>query len=102
MNDVPLREYIDAAMGSQRRLGIACLVGLCAVVLTLQMGNSKATKVALDAATEKGNLHNDLIRKGEQKEITFITRGQVYAALSAALVVIGLLIAYYGTIGARP
>lgn len=104
-----LKQHVDALAAERLKLGLAVAVGIVAVLITMNAGNSKAISialegerlartVALDQANEKGRLHNDLIRKGERSAATYVTRGQVYSALGTALVIIGLLIAWFSRV----
>lgn len=62
----------------------------------LRAADQKAVETALTRNQEQVAQHNDLIRKGERAAATYITRGQVYAALGTVLVVVGLLMTWYG------
>lgn len=100
---VSLKTYVDT-------LGAVVVVSILTLMFTINASNNKATKLALDneqlartvamtSSTEMLKFHNDLIRKGEVKDTTYVTRGQVYAALTTALVMAGLAIAFYANFG---
>ena len=82
---VPLRDHIAALMDAEARHRDA-----------LRQADQRAVETALNRANEMVAQHNDLIRKGERAAATYITRGQVYAALGTVLVVVGLAIAWTG------
>lgn len=65
----------------------------------LREAYQRAIDAAFEAAKEKSANHNDLIRAMERLQATFITRGMVYSAITTALVVLGLVIAYYANFG---
>lgn len=96
---VPLKEYVDTVQRSNRMLGLVTALGIMAVLATSMHGIAKATSIALDRNNEILGLHNDQIRKGERKEALYVTRGQIYAAVTTALVIIGLGITLYANFG---
>lgn len=86
--NIPLKDYVDAKFDAERRHRDA-----------LRAADLAGVQTAFEAANEAVAKHNDLIRKGERDAAMYITRGQVYAALATALVVIGLFIAWFGNAG---
>lgn len=82
---VSLKEYTDALLEAERRRND-----------DLRIAAKEAVDIALQRNNEVMALHNDLIRKGERAAATYITRGQVYAALGTVLIVLGLAIAWMG------
>lgn len=49
----------------------------------LREDDKRELKNAFEAAKEKSASHNDLIREGQRKEETYVTKGALYAALIA-------------------
>lgn len=108
--DVTLREYTDASFMAQRRLGGLAIASVLTIIVILNMSNTKATKLALDGAEKATSIafanaktisesHNDLIRKSEIKDSTFITRGQIYAALGTALAMLTVAKVFFPNMG---
>jgi hypothetical protein len=97
VTEVPVKDYVDAQDAANRRLGAVVVVGVLAVMFTLHLTTSKALTVAFASAGKALDVHNDIIRSGERKEATFITRGQVYSALATSLVLTGLALTFYAT-----
>jgi hypothetical protein len=98
---VPMKDYVDLGRKGALLIGAVAAFGFAAVIMTLDKKNAKAvelalegqeeaTRVALDAAAEKGLHHNGLIERMREMSSTYITRGNLYSALIAAGVVSGI------------
>ena len=65
----------------------------------MRVADQHALDAAFEAAKEKSESHNRLIEAMERQQATFITKGQMYAALIAAVAVLGLAVTYYANFG---
>ena len=104
MSDISPKSYIHLGLVGLFAVGVTAAIGFAAVIVTLDKkntqavalaleGQEEATKVALDAAAEKGLHHNGLIERMREMSATYVTRGNVYSAIVAAAAVSGI---YFG------
>lgn len=77
MNDVPLREHLEA----------------------LREADQRAHDAAFEAAKEKAERHNELIAAMERQQATFVTKDQVRWAFMALIGGAGLVTAAYAAFG---
>ena len=61
----------------------------------LREADQRALDAAFAAAKEKSASHNDIIQAMERQQATFVTKGQVYAALIAMLTVAAVVISIF-------
>jgi len=59
----------------------------------LRRDDKDAVSAAFEAAKEKSQSHNDLIREGQRKEQTYVTKAELYAGLIAVTALIGAAMA---------
>lgn len=64
-------------------------VGWKAYVDALRAADQDAISAAFEAAKEKSLAHNDLIREGQRKEQSYVTKAELYAGLIAVTALIG-------------
>lgn len=55
----------------------------------LREDDKRELKNAFEAAKEKSAGHNDLIKEGQRKEATYVTKAELYAGLIAVTALIG-------------
>lgn len=60
---------------------------------------NRALEVGLTAAKEKSESHNDVLGAMKDQQSHYVTKGQIYAALIAAVAVLGLVVTYYANFG---
>ena len=65
----------------------------------LRLSDHRAVDAAFDAAKEKSEAHNALISAMERQQATFVTKGQVYAALIASLAALSIVVGMYAAFG---
>jgi hypothetical protein len=105
MTDVPLRDYTDARIADLRLVGVVVALSILTVIFTMNAGNAKATKLALDgsekatsvalaASDAKGVAHNGLIDRMREMSATFITRGNVVSFLTAIAACAAIYLAF--------
>jgi hypothetical protein len=80
-----LKEHQDAINHDRAMIGIVTVCGLLGIGGAIIWGMMKATSVALDAANEKALTHNGLLGQIQRIQQTFITKGMVVMAFTAAL-----------------
>lgn len=68
-------------------------------VLSVNEERAQALEAAFEAAKEKSDSHNRLIEAMERQQATFITKGQVYAALIASLTALSIAVGMYAAFG---
>lgn len=59
----------------------------------LRKADQDAIKAAFEAAKEKSSSHNDLIKEGQRKEATYVTKAELYSGLIAVTALIGAVAA---------
>lgn len=102
-----MKAYVDARSSALFWTGVCAVLGIVAVMLSLDMKNGKAvdralvaqekaTHVAFEAAEAKGIQHNGLIERMREMSGTYITRANLYSALIAAGVVVTIYSQFRG------
>jgi len=91
-----LKEHYDVIAASNRMIGLVAAIGLISIVMVMNAGNAKATalalegqreatRVALEAANDKGAAHNGLIERMRELSSTYVTKTTVFLVLGAIL-----------------
>lgn len=61
----------------------------------------RAVEVGLSAAKEKAESHNDVLGAMKEQQATFVTKGEIYAAIIATAAVLGVVATYYAIFGGQ-
>jgi len=82
---VSLKEHTDEARSADRALTAVALIGVVCAFGAVVWGMQKATKVALNAADEKGAHHNNLIDRMREMSKQYVTWPVVLLLIGLAL-----------------